>query len=271
MFVLVDSDENKDDANSVSDEEKKSINDDEISNDCEFKPGDFDGEFNIDDVKIKNEKKEKKKKKKKKKTKVQKNRIVFKFSPKFTIGSKESNMFVTIDVVNKAEDQVLYIHGDYLCEYIKTLSTGVTLPNMKEVFSNGYYFDVCDEDGDPVNSESKEGTLFPVRRCVMLLKDVDNTWFKGFKWFTGYVNNCIAPREEHADKYLKYYKDAVIDCMDKDVLSDKFEGIINTRFHYDFQKKDSEYGLTTMKAENTACLKSCVKGNKPEVVRHFFP
>ena len=59
--------------------------------------------------------------------------------------------------------------------------------------------------------------------------------------------------------------------MDKDVLSNKFEGIINTRFRYDFQKKDSEYGLTTVKAENTACLKSCVKGNKPEVVGHFFP
>jgi len=56
MFVLVDSDENKDDANSASDEEKKSINDDEDSDDCEFKPDDFDGEFNIDDVKIKNEK-----------------------------------------------------------------------------------------------------------------------------------------------------------------------------------------------------------------------
>ena len=266
MFVLVDSDE-KDDANSASDEEKKSIANDDDSDDCEFKPDDFDGEFNIDDVQVTKEKKEKKKKK----TKVQKNRIVFKFSPKFSIDSKESNMFVTIDVVNKSEDQVLYIHGDYLCEYIKTLSTGVTLTNMKQVFSNGYYFDVCDEDGDPVNSESKEGTLFPVRRCVMLLKDIDNTWFKSCRWFTGYLNNCIAPREEHADRYLKYYKDAVIDCMDNDVLSDKFEGIINSRFHNDFQKKDSEYGLTTVKAENTACLKSCVKGNKPDVVRHFFP
>ena len=105
----------------------------------------------------------------------------------------------------------------------------------------------------------------------MLLKNVDSTSFKGCKWFTGYVNNCIAPREEHADKYLKYYKDAVVYCMDNDVLSDKFEGIINTRFGHDFHKKDSEYGLTTVKLENTACLKTCLKGNKPEVVKHFFP
>ena len=106
MFVLVDSDE-KDDANSESDEEKKNIGSDDDSDDCEFKPDDFDGEFNIDDVKVK---KEKKVKKKKKKTKVQKNRILFQFLPKFSIDSKETNMFVTIDVVNKSEDQVLYIH-----------------------------------------------------------------------------------------------------------------------------------------------------------------
>ena len=59
--------------------------------------------------------------------------------------------------------------------------------------------------------------------------------------------------------------------MDNDVLSDKFEGIINTRFGHDFHKKDSEYGLTTVKLENTACLKTCLKGNKPEIVKHFFP
>ena len=56
MFVLVDSDE-KDDANSESDEKKKNIGSDDDSDDCEFKPDDFDGEFNIDDVKVKKEKK----------------------------------------------------------------------------------------------------------------------------------------------------------------------------------------------------------------------
>ena len=185
--------------------------------------------------------------------------------------TKDNNMFVTIDFVNKFDDQVLYIHGDYLSEYLKTLSTGVTLPKMKEVFSNGYYFDVCDEDGDAVNSTSKDGNVFPVRRCILLVKDVDNKWFKSCRWFTGYVNNCIAPRDEHVDKYLQYYKDAVLECMDNDTLSEKFDAIINSRFHNDFKKKDSEYGVTTVKSENTACLKSCIDGNKQEVVSHFFP